>query len=451
MPSDANTDSYAPMVAEIIFVSGGQPFSIKCHEFLEGIEMNQSAEGAWTARISLWDQTGGDLEDLIVAAGQDNEILFRFGWDGPRGLSALPQFRGRISAYDPLYSAQGLQVTANIMPSTFAKTIIDRESLSWPKGVKASDVFRDLAEKRGWVTTIKSGPGRGQSAIQETQSVLDETSMAGETDTNFIHTFVLPYSSDDKGRAGFRFFIDKDQVYHFHNEHHIGTNEVVAHYQFARDAMGEVIEFEPSDMSFFTAILGGGNNLYDGVDSVGGTRTEVATDAYAGVPDQPSTVWRDGGYKTDLGSGLHGRISMTERSQELLKVRAANQYLMLSQFSYMARLKVKGTHDIDVLNVIIVDYLKRDGSRHYLSGTFLVKKITQSFGGGAWTTELELLRSGIPLVGNAVRQQADDQKVPFTTADTHDSATGGTGDKVGGTTTRVSAQPGTGTPRRAPP
>ncbi len=454
MPSDANTDSRGSLAAELtIIVPGRPPFVVATHEHLQAIEMEVSAGGAWTAAITLFDADGGALEDLVLAGGRDRRATFRFGLADPGGLASLPQFNARILSYEPTVSMQGLTLRMNLIPDLFAHAVVDLGTTprSWKGGTNIADIFREIAKVRKWDTVIKRpGEDAARSSVQDTSNTVPEapSCASGEHHVAFINRQLAPYATDSEGRGGFKFFVDSDNVYHFHNNFYL-KQKLQATYQFGRDAMGEVIDFAPQDATFFMAMLGAGDAVYEALDAIAGRRTEVVTGSASGIPDVKSTVQSDAAYKTALDDGEHARVAMPERETELMKARCANQYARLSDYNYAARMSVRGTHNLSPMGTVAVNYVKRDGSKHYLSGTFTIAKVRHMFDSSGWTTEVDMWRPGITFVPAAVKIRADGTVVTQAGADTHDTTKPAptTGTAGAGKVNSVNARPGSNTPR----
>ncbi len=449
MPANNTPDSYAPVIAEFLLLANGVASNIQWSEYLRSLVVSQSTSGAWSATLVLFDPDTDDrvgkarLEDLIVSAAAANRLLMRFGHDYGQGVESLPQYAGRIAKYQPTFTPHGVEMTLDVVPDIALQALLDRQIRSWPGELHTvSDLVRQIAEARGW----RIVDDKRQPTIQDSPVKLPETCQVGETDIRFIREQLVPYALDEKGRGGFVFFIDVDGSAHFHNAY-FRPPRVAATYVFGRDSAGQVISFEPEDSSLFAVAMGGGNTVFEAQDTNGGTRTQVAASVIGGLTGVPNIAWRDGGFTTDLGKALHSRVAVFERDPELLKARAANQYAFYQNQKYPARLVVNGTHAVRPMDHIIVEYVRRDGRKHHLSGTFLVAAIDHRFDTGGWVTEMTLSRASIPEVAGTVKQDVDAQHVPIEDAQTQTTRSATQADPtvdVGGA--RHTARPGSGEP-----
>ncbi len=200
-------------------------------------------------------------------------------------------------------------------------------------------------------------------------------------------------------------------------------------------------------MSLFAAIMGAGNTSYETIDSDGGNHVEIVTSHTEGVPEVPLTTVQDAGYKRDYGTELHSRVSLAERNVDMAKARASSQYERMSGQAYNATMRVRGTHAVEPLEYITVDVIRRDGSRHYLSGTFRVITIDHTLDNSGWVTEFYMLRDGVNYAEGLAKLDPDIQVKPLTYPNSQDTGTKNTAlDSFGGTS--HPASPGGDTSRR---
>lgn len=432
-------DSLANLVIDMAVIVGDRVVDIPAAQYLQSIQFELSTNGAWVGTVGLFDANDTGLEDLFMAAALQRKLVVRFGWDDTGGVAALPQWVAGIMKFEPSFTAQGVGLTLHVLPDVTLRESLDRRMRSWPAGTDVDEVFLSIARDRAWLTTGKDG----RTTVQKSTTKLPETVQSGETDLAFVNKYVAPYARDDQGRGGFRCYLDSDNAVHFHNTY-FTTPEIAARYRFARSAMGDVVEFSPSDTSQMAAMMGAGNTQYEGIDSLGGVRVEVSANSRDGVPGVPTTVVRDATHTADLGAGLHSRRSLSERDPDLFAAAVATKYEEMRRVSYTAVLRVRGTHAVRPMDFVDVEYIRPDNRRHYLSGLFQVHSLRHSLDSSGWLTEFSLFRTGTPEADGQARVAADQVKVAVESARTHSAE--GTG-VDGGTPTRHAARPGSGTPR----
>lgn len=397
----ANTpDAYSPLVCRITFVPvDGPPKSIPAHEYLQSIEVEQTAYGAWVMHLTLFDQGGEGIEDFLLAYGAQNELVVQvqWGWDrggSDNGLASVPVWASTVMFTALRVTAQGTAITLTLMTKDLGILASARPTLSWAAGARFSDIFKQIASDQNWNTNASSPDGTAYDGVQTSANgIPDGLSMAGESPVGFINRYLCPYALDSQGRGGFRCFFDQPGAVHFCN-HYYAPLTTSATYRFARDSMGEVISFEPRDLSLLAALMGSGNSQYTSASSEQGATADTATSFSRGAaPGATPTQIRDGGYRRDLGDGITSRIHHGERFPDLAEARLRSQYETISGITYEATMTVRGTHAVDLFDYISVEYLRRDGQRHYLSGTFHVLKVNHTVGLQGWSTSFYLRRT----------------------------------------------------------
>jgi hypothetical protein len=414
-------DGYAPLVVELSIQVGGPngvTIPLPAHEYLQGIEVTLGANNAaWSAELSLFDQGSEALEDIIIAYGNSNNtvVRLRWAWDGPNGMIGAPTFVGQVMNYQLNVSIEGTGIGMELCEATLAPMFTDKKDRSWPAGTSITEIVRSIAAERGWtVNDVNSGV----PTIQPSTSVTsDGLCMSGEDDAQFINAFLAPYALDGNGRGGYQLRQGVNGVVWFCNRYFV-SGDLAAVYRFGRDAMGEVINFSPSDMSVFAALMTSGNVQYVSTLSDRGVFASTTTSYIKGVPGVDTTVIAHGGYRQNLGSASHGRVLMMERILEDSHARAASQYELMSTIAYDAELVVRGTHAIDVMDYVQVDYLKRDGTPHYLSGVFQVFAMKHSVTAAGWTTTMTIRRTGVNQVAGLTQIPASTTISPLVTTST---------------------------------
>lgn len=411
MANLSNTpDSHAPIIHEILFATaGGQLVDIPAHEFLESIDVELISEGGWKGSIVLFDADGDFLENLILASGGSRNFLFRWGWDDGRGIEQWPLFEGGVVTYTPEFTHQGTRLTIEMVNKEIIEAVLFKKTRSFAEGVLISDtqqnddlkrptkksIIRRIAEDQRpkWKTVDENG----RATIEASNGPLEKSlAQKDESDIKFIRTKLLQEAVNVNNKH-MRFFFDRRGVMHFHSDTFLPkadrSRALAAEYVFARDAMGEVIRFSPKDFSFFTVVAGGGFANFTAVDSINGNRTQINSTREGGLPGQRIEVLPDATFLTPLAGNPQAKVNLIARDPKELERIAGVQHDRLRAFQYQAELEVRGTHAVNVFESVKVDYIKRNGRSHYLSGVYHVHKISHSVSTGGWTTSMELFRS----------------------------------------------------------
>lgn len=413
MPPYNPVDSHATVIGEMTFINGSEVVTIPLHETLQSLMVTITSDGTWFADIVLLD-VSEQLEDLVLVAGLNGKIMFRFGWDMIGGIAGLPLFIGAVTRVTPEFTSEGTQFRFGLIPDVSFKAFVDRRVFDWAEDTALSDIVTVVAQARGYRTTDATG----QKTIQPCNVRRpDPLVTIGESDLKFLREQVVPYAVDEAGRGGFEVYVDESNALHFHNDYWRPRNQALR-YTAYRDTMGEVMSFSPQSDGLLAAVMGAGNTDYEGSDSDGGTQTSVQTNAHTGVPDVQGEVSEDANAKVNFGKASHGRVHLHERDPDLFKARVASSYAQLARLSCNARLVVKGTHAATINDFIGIDYYRRSGSKHWLSGNFRVKQIVQTWDMTGWKTDFDLLRDGISPVPGSILTQAPVTTAVQTTANT---------------------------------
>ena len=423
------SDSYSPLIHEIIFAVDGRQFDIPSHEFLQSISVELTSTGAWSGQIVLFDENGDFLENLILLAGSNRRILFRWGWDDGRGLQNYPLYEGAITFFVPEFTPEGVTLTLEIIASNVLKNVLDKKPQETKEKDRCSDIVRRIADANKWPHTVTVGKSVIDT-IEQTKLPLGKVlSAKDESDLKFIRDKVEKEAINKDDKA-VRFFFDHNNVMHFHSDLFLVKQDpkraYAATYRFARDAMGEVIKFAPKDASVFKGLLGGGNADFTAIDSLAGNRLLLKSTQTAGIEGSRIEVIADSAFQTPLPGNNHAKINLIARDPNELRRLAASRHSRLREFSYMADLDVRGTHAVQVLDTIQVYYIKRDGLSHYLSGEFHVHGISHDVSTSGWTTSMSLMRTGTkpptPIPGGKTPKQKIDREIPGSeTAETQGS------------------------------
>ena len=421
------TDGHAQIIGEMSFNDGTTTTVLPVQRYLQSLHVVMGSNVAWAAEITLFD-AADELEQAFLVAGINGLFTFQWGWDNPQGLSGCPKYTGTILRILPSFTPQGSQYKLCLVPSPVAGEVAGRLPYALADGEPLLNAVMEVVENRGYATTDL----RGNPTIQPTPSLAaGAISTNNETDLKFLRGYIASHALDAQGRGGFTVFVDEGNALHFHNAYFVKPI-LAAYYNCFRDAGGEVREFSPLADLYFVANAGGGNNTYQGLDSEAKARLEVATTSQAGVPGVATSALAGAEARVDLGTGNQGAITIVEREESAFKARVAVQYARLSQLYCTARLVVRGTHAATVGDYIAVDYFRRDGSKHPLSGLYRVQGFIHDWTSAGWYTDFDLTRDGFSKIPDAVGMEVDVVIAPQQTVDTQTSSGGGQGQSTAG-------------------
>lgn len=399
-------DSLSPFHAELALISGGVATPIRADQFLQSIELEFATVGGWRGTVTLFDPNGDFLENLVIAAGLQRDFTFSFG-RGSRFPDENREFTARIISYRPQFAPDGVVLQLDLCPRAVVDAVLDRVLRGFPEGGKISDLVEQIAAARGWDI---------RDTIEPTVDVIKEPFASnGESDFNFINTLLRPQARNAGGEGGYLFFIDPGDVVHFHTPNY--AKPVSHKFRFTRDGAGDVIAFSPTDASVFSAVLGGGNSIFGGLSSVEGAATETRSTQEDGVDGQGQSIESSGGARIDLGSGVHSYFDFSTRDPEELKRLAQDRYDTVRRVSFQADLEVWGTHRVNPLDYVDIEYVKRDGRLHYLSGRFQVFKIQHTVNNGEWRTSYVCARGTIPALSGTAAVSASTTHTPADAAE----------------------------------
>jgi hypothetical protein len=389
MSSTHGFDSYAPLLFDLSFVlKDGREVVIKATDILQSISIEASEKSFWSGQIVLFDYEFEYLENVLLSLGPERYMRFKWGWDVGRNTTEFPLYYGRIMKITPSYTHEGATFTLDLLQAEPPVALFDRPPLSWPAGMTASDIVRELASQYGWKTVDPNG----RQTIQDSVGTLGELSLSGESAYKFARESLLPKARDTDGNAFSMFWRVSGEV-HFHTPNYL-DKEIAARYTFARSVMGDVISFSPTDESAFEAIYNRGKTVFYGFDSKTGEKLEIETDKDGHVPGTSPTVVKDAKHYRDTPGDVTRRVYVSARDAEEFEHLVYTRMRDFSTATYRASMEVRGTHNVQQLDLVEVQYFKGNGQPHYLSGIYTVHKVEQKLDAGGWTTTFELLREG---------------------------------------------------------
>lgn len=393
-------NSNASPIASIEIEADGRVTNIVANDFLQAIEIEASTNSAWTGQIRLYDRGGDRLEDVTIGSGSLPTVRFRFNWQ-EFGLQNAPLFEGIVQKPSFVWLPDGILITWEIMARQALLPVLDRKTRSFEEGALISDIVRQIAADRGWPTTDE----RGNPTIEDTATSIDHPfNTSDESDVKFIQQQLREQAVNADGVGGYAFYFDTIGAVHFHTANF--TRPRVKRYVFGRDGGGEVIQFSPANTGVFAAILGAGKSVVRSTSSLDATQTATDGGVSDGLDGEGDVIAADAIAVPDLGNGVAASMNINARdSAEMLRL-AKDRRERASRLQYTADLDVSGTHDVLLFDYINVQYIRRNGQPHFLSGNFLVQKIKHRYDNSGWVTTFGLTRAGLqPNVGGTVARQ----------------------------------------------
>jgi len=434
------------LLIEILFETADDVFvDIQAQDHFQSLELTLTSDAVWQGTLTLFDKLGGDLENLFIVTGSQRRMSLRWGWDDGRGINQYPPYICKVLKFMPSVAPEGITIVIEFMAAPAVEPLLNKElkPRSWPAGKTATEIFRDIAAKWGWVTVDQ----HGRSTVEESVGTLPEMSMADESDLKFIKEYLVPKAINVNERA-FGFYFTRDAV-HFHSPDYVTRSAAV--YTFARDAWGDVIRFAPQDSNMFMAIMGGRAAQYESINAAEGQRTESNTTDDGPVEGGKNVVNPDSAYYEKLGDDIKAKISVVARTDQEFIQFVAHKMQNLRERTYTADLEVRGTHAIVPPEYVTVNYYRPDNTLYYLSGKFRTNRVTHRIDSSGWVTSAEMYREGVrqpqpseAQTGQAARApKADKQQVDQEIVPKEDAQTQGTAKaSVSGATSGVSV-PGT--------
>jgi hypothetical protein len=388
-------DSYSGIFMDILL--GGK--SLKATDYFQALEISMHVGKAWTGTLTLYDTEGDYLDNLIFQSGYHALIDITFGLVTDPASHGV--YHGSVLSVTPDFTPEGTTVVIEMIAKPLVGSLMSRENYSFPDRQKASAIVKKIADSEGWTTTDP----QGNYTIEETEAELEfPLSANGESAYKFIKETIVPQAVSVKGKGDYKAFFDRKGAFHFHNPDFIEAHEI--YYTFARGANGVVISFSPSDTGIFASLLGGGNAVYSGVDAKKGASTENTSDAATGMDGEGRST-HDGATASKAGAeGVSHREQVIARTEGESERRAKTLHDKASSLLFSAELMVHGTHGVEMLDFVTVDYIKKDGQKHFMSGKFRVQGLTQEVGSSGWETKMDLTRMGTPSVTGSVPHQS---------------------------------------------
>lgn len=385
--------------------------NLPAHEFFQSLSVEFTDAAGWAATLVLFDAER-KLEVLLLTIGSQRFMRFWWGFEDDDIDSNAPRYLGFITKAVPTFAVEGLTFTIDVVVSGMANDALnkdlgdkfgvagDRVSLNNADARGKKGIVQQLAEALRWPFSTDT--------IEDFPTILAEARSAdgNETALSFIQRLAAETVSDlDRHPV---VFFDAEGKLHFRTPEYAADRrkQPGATYLFGRDAWGEVLSFQPEDLTFFSVLTGSGNALWTSFPSLSGKQRDQPSQQSA-LEGAARAVLSDSKFVGEQGIGRHAQQYLTGRDLTHLTAVAKAAYSRLSQHNYSMSLSVIGTHALVKGGLVTVDYVTANGEKHFLSGTFYVEKLTHSVSSDGWKTDISGSRPGIGGEEGAVALQAD--------------------------------------------
>lgn len=383
-----NLSSLSNLQAEMDIILPRKTITIPVQQFVQDFQIESSVRAAFSGTVTLFDQ-GDTLENLLLTSGLERRVRLRWNWES-KGLTNAPNIYAYIAQYTPTFTPEGITFSFDLVPTAMPYVDADKRSRAYPEGRKVSDIVREIASERGWSTTDKSG----RNTVEETDAPMQQPfSSTDETDFKFLHS-LLPLAVNLSGVGGYFMFFDLFGVFHFHTESYFSAELRSKDYIFGKDGAGEVISFTPSDTSAMALAAGAGNVTIRSQSSLDGTQTAKTGTVTGGLDREPDMIEASSGSLPDHGSNVQSIINIMSRDATELGNVAKFYRSRASGVAVLGEIQVVGTHELQLFDYCNIQYIRRNGQPHYMSGKYQVVRIDHAYNGGAWTTTFGVRRFG---------------------------------------------------------
>jgi len=439
-------DSRRPIFAELSLVpEGANPVVFDTRGVLKSITVEVLSSSAVKGNVSLFDPAFTRIESILVATSGSRKIRLRFGWeeDAPPAGN-VPTFYGTITEYQPGFAVEGLSLSLDFIGTAMLLQALDKkpEKRAWPEGTVVSQIVRDLATSFGWATEDVFD-GRTTPTVETTDGVTDTAlGINDESAFKFIQDTLIKRAVNSRGEGYYAHLDDTrtPAVIHFHSENFLTSagpvGQSAAHrFVFARGQPSRVQSFEVAETGIFQALLGAKGGEYESNDSVDGTRVrgegaKPGDEAKKGLAKDHRLLPDEVSLPAPLATGtVKSRRPIIARDDAEMVRQAQAIISRTIEHAVKATLKVIGTHDVRVFDLVEVVYqtpsVSESVQAHYLSGVYTCHGVSHDFGSGGWTTTLKMLRRGGLATGGPGRDARVDGKRVAVSLPASDGGAGG--------------------------
>lgn len=361
--------------------------------FKEGIDLTNEA------KFTLFDPDWDYLESLIFKESIPS-VRFRFGWQGQ-----MSQWVEKgISSYTPTFSPNGvtLEVVCGALSKNEGNTVVE---IFEKEGTKISDVVLGIARSNKWKTPI----------VEPTRDFLNCPTVSPMiSPIAYIKTYLLPKAKNMMGDTSYKFFQDRDSVWHFHTskyepgrKSYPAKKSVYKHYTVARDQRGEMLSFSPTNLPGPIFALGGFWIEGKSIDIEEKEELSLPVSATENSGDQIKLGDRNPRF---LDQGKRGRVMFKPtRSKDEFETITKSRYSYYKDMMYAATGSLIGDPNLLPGCVIRVSILKKSMQEHYLSGLYQVHTVIHDISGGSFKSDIECLKDEIS-IGDVI---SDSKKVKY--------------------------------------
>lgn len=390
------TDSYRPVFIEVVCKSadGRVSRTITMDDYVESVRIELKTSAAWTGTLTLINRDG-DLDPLIYLIGRDGKVFIRFGLVEDRNIPGrIPQYVARVIKYSPEFNGDDETAVLQLLCYNAALPMLEKSSGSWPAGTKPGKIARDIASKYGWPTRRLVG-GTDVETIEDGEPLPHPISYKYKTALEFMTTR-LARRAVGTDRKPFKLFFDPNGTFHYHTEDFLTgpkKDRVVKSFVYLRSQDGEVLSFAPSDNAVFSTILGARGGKFAYANSDGGSVAQTTTPEV--ISDKRTQDEAAGG----VGGGSGGQdFFVSARDDAEAKDIAAVVADRLKDLFVRASMSVIGQHDVQPMDYVNIQYVRRSGKEHYLSGVYRVSQVSHQVDDGGWVSEYSMYRPGYKMV-----------------------------------------------------
>lgn len=390
---------------------------IPARDHLESIEVEEGGGPCWRGSVTLFDQIGGVVESLIIAAGAVQYVSLRWGWiTKDLTMDDYPEYVGQVVRFSMEFASEGMRFTLDLVNAAGIRDLMQAKVRGWPKGKlvchstrKDTDgslpIVQGLAaeEKNQWTVS-------GGTVEDMDWRMTREFQANGESDARILEAVAREVTGAN-GKEVLA-YIDVNGTCHFRCQSEKPTGAIIPHYRVLRDHFGDVMRFTPSDQTLLQMLYGGGEALYAAADGLTGDVIQIPTTVTDGPKGSPLVTPTDSAYVRATDPMRQRLIHLAEADPDAFRRRVATMYDVLRSRMITAALEVRGNHALRILGEVSIDVTLPSGLLHYTSGVYFIRRLRHTISSGGWTTSAEVTKYGVrPLPGGVQAQNKHDPQI----------------------------------------
>ena len=355
---------------------------IDVNKYVQQFTFKDVSQAAGEGTVVMFDEEWDVLETFLSRVGNVAPIQFRFGFED----HFSQDLEMKMLNYVPTFTQAGVVITLNMLNKSIAANLRAITQAYAPvEGLypRISDIVEEIAKRNKWEYLIEPTKVRSGEAIIQNNV----------PDTHFMTQELQKLAVNEKGQSGYRVFLDRNNVLHFHTPDFVAHNkrEVYRTYNFARDIDGEVLEFAPEDKTVMMATVGGYDANFECADQrkkrpvvIEGRAKDKAKDNIIGG----GKIW-----PVHDGKEFNRWITRPFKSPEELEAYAKYRQTWFAQMTFDATLRILGDPHIRPMDYVVVNVLKKNGEPHKRwSGKYRVNELEHEITSGSFTTTCSLTR-----------------------------------------------------------